>query len=261
MNKSLKGAIRKVLPRTLKQHTILGGALRGSKIVTSWHDYPGAILGSTESPLLECFAKVVGKGETWLDIGAHYGYTAIALCKLVGPTGRVFAFEPMLNTSGCIARTRSLNDLSQLTIIPMALSNSPDIAVNSLYTVRGMIDSTLSDAQGFKENFIASRLDWLWPRIAGDQMRVDGIKIDVQGMEIDVLEGMAVVARRYKPKLLIELHSGVSRPRLLDLISSIGYNRDGRAVEPLPGETDPLYADDRTYLFTPDLGQLIAQDS
>ena len=260
MDKSLKGAIRKILPRTLKQHTILGGALRGSKIVTSWHDYPGAILGSTERPLLECFAKVARKGETWLDIGAHYGYTAIALCKLVGPTGRVFAFEPMLNTSGCIARTRSLNDLSQLTIIPMALGNSPDIAVNSLYTVRGMIDSTLNGAQGFKENFVASRLDWLWPRIAGDQMRVDGIKIDVQGMEIDVLEGMAAVARRYRPKLLIELHSGVSRPRLLDLISSIGYNRDGRAVEPLPGESDPLYADDRTYLFTPDLGQRTAQE-
>jgi hypothetical protein len=37
------------------------------------------------------------------DIGAHYGYTAIALCKLVGPSRRVFAFEPMLKTAGCVS--------------------------------------------------------------------------------------------------------------------------------------------------------------
>ena len=111
MNRRLKEGLRQLFPRSLTRHRIFGGPLRGSAIVTSWYDYPAAILGRTERRLLECFANNVGKGETWLDIGAHYGYTAIALCKLVGPSGRVFAFEPMLNTAGCISRTRFLNDL------------------------------------------------------------------------------------------------------------------------------------------------------
>ena len=68
--------------------------------MTSWHDYPAAILGRTEGALLAYFAKHASSGETWLDVGAHYGYTAIALSKLVGGNGRVFAFEPMLNTAG-----------------------------------------------------------------------------------------------------------------------------------------------------------------
>ena len=251
MNGRLKEALRRFFPRSLVPHRILAGPLRASTIVTSWHDYPAAILGRTERPLLECFANNVGKGETWLDIGAHYGYTAIALSKLVGTSGHVYAFEPMLNTAGCICRTKSMNNLSQLTVIPMALGNCADLSIESLLSTRGMIDSTLQDAAGFKETFAVTRLDWLWPRIAHPDLRIDGIKIDVQGMEVQALEGMAMVVKRYQPKLLVEVHTGVSRPRLLEVITSLGYAPRGTAVDPLPGESDPLYADNRTYLFTP----------
>ncbi len=252
MNEGLKGALRRFLPRTIRRHAILGGPLRGSAIVTSWHDYPAAILGRTEGALLDYFKNHVGIGETWLDIGAHYGYTAIALSKLVGPSGRVFAFEPMLNTSGCISRTRVLNNIPQLTVVPTALGNCPDVTIESLGSVRGMIDSTISDSNGFRETFLVSRLEWLWPRIAGSDLRIHGIKIDVQGMELQVIEGMRALAKKYRPKLLVEVHKGVSRERLLDLLASIGYLPQGSAVEPLPGEVDPVYADDRTYAFIPD---------
>src|SRR5947209_667206 len=110
-NVRLKEAVRSALPAKLRPHSILAGPLRGASIYTSWHDYPGAILGTTERPLLEWFGRNVLPGETWIDIGAHYGYTAIALCRLVGPAGRVFAFEPVLSTAGCVARTRELNSL------------------------------------------------------------------------------------------------------------------------------------------------------
>jgi len=251
MNRRLKEELREFLPRGLRRHRILGGPLRGSAIVTSWHDYPAAILGRTERALLQWFQENVRSGETWLDIGAHYGYTAIALCRLVGTSGRVFAFEPMLNTAGCVSRTSFLNQLPQLTVIPMALGDCTDVAIDSLHVVKGMIDSTLQPSAEFKETFLISRLDWLWPKISAANGRIDGIKIDVQGMEIKVLEGMGEVARRYRPRLLVEVHKGVSRARLLEVMASIGYEPRGVAVEPLPGESDPLYADDRTYFFRP----------
>ena len=259
MNKRLKGQVRSILPRALRRHKILAGPLRGSSIVTSWHDYPAAILGRTERALLDYFAKNVNRGETWLDIGAHYGYTAIALSRLVGESGRVFAFEPMLNSSGCISRTRFLNKFSQLTIIPMGLGNCVDLTINSLFTVRGMIDSTLQDTTGFKESFLVSRLDWLWQRISGTDPRIHGVKIDVQGMEIQVLEGMAEVIMKYRPKLLVEIHEGVSRPKLLEVIAGLGYKTHALVIEPLPGETEPLYADNRTYGFLPGEIELVSQ--
>jgi FkbM family methyltransferase len=247
----MKERIRKFFPRSVRRHLILGGPLRGRTIVTSWHDYPAAILGRTESALLKWFERNVGEGETWLDIGAHYGYTAISLCQHVGPGGRVFAFEPMLNTAGCVTRIAALNNLPQLTVIPMALGNCADMEIRSLNVVRGMIDSTLQRQAELKERFVVARLDWLWPRISDQDRRIDGIKIDVQGMEINVLEGMADAAMRFQPKLLVELHKGVSRPKLLDIMSSIGYIPRGIPIDPLPAECTPIYADDRTYLFTP----------
>ena len=259
MQKTLKETIRLLLPRSLRRHTILRGPIRGSAIVTSWHDYPAAILGRTEGALLNYFEHNVGKGETWLDIGAHYGYTAIALSKLVGASGRVFAFEPMLNSSGCVSRTRFLNKFTQLTIVPMGLGNCADLTIDSLFTVRGMIDSTLQDTTGFKESFLVSRLDWLWPRISGTDPRIHGVKIDVQGMEIQVLEGMVEVIKKFRPKLLVEIHEGVSRPKLLELIACLGYKTHAMVIEPLPGETEPLYADNRTYGFLPREVELISQ--
>jgi FkbM family methyltransferase len=249
MNRRLKGAIRRLLPRSIGRHVILGGPLRGNLIVASWHDYPAAILGRTEIALLNHFTQIVGKGETWLDIGAHFGYTAIALSKLVGPSGRVFAFEPMLSTAGSIARTRLLNNFPQLTVIPMALANCQDLTIDSLYSERGMIDSTLEERTGFNETFVAARLDWLWPRIGGTDLRIDGIKVDVQGMEIQVLEGMTAVAKKWRPKLCVEIHKGVSRPSLLRVIASMGYKTRALPIRPLPGETEPIYADDQTYEF------------
>ena len=59
MNARLKEGLRRFFPRSLVSHKILGGPLRGSTIVTSWHDYPAAILGRTELPLLEWFARTL----------------------------------------------------------------------------------------------------------------------------------------------------------------------------------------------------------
>lgn len=137
MNYSLESLIRGILPHSIHARRILAGPLRGQRIVTSWHDYPAAILRRTERPLLDWFEKNVTTGETWLDVGAHYGYTAIALSRLVGPSGRVFAFEPMLSTAGYVSQTRRLNHFPQLTVLPIALAAPHSSELKQLPTVRG----------------------------------------------------------------------------------------------------------------------------
>lgn len=248
MNPQLKFFLRRLLPKTIRAQRILGGPLRGLHIVTSWHDYPAAILGRTESRLLDWFTQNVKPGETWLDVGAHYGYTAIALSRLVGPSGRVFAFEPMLSTAGYVSQTRRLNHFPQLTVLPLALAAPENLELKRLPTVRGMVDSTIQVGE-WKETILVTRLDWLWHLICGRQQQVDGIKIDVQGMEIEVLQGMPELLKAYKPKLAVEVHHGVDRSELLGLIEAVGYSRCGAPIEPIEGEIEPLYLDDRSYAF------------
>lgn len=249
MAPSFKTSMRRFLPRQVAPQRIWNGPLKGYTIVTSWHDYPAAILGYTERPLLAWFAANAKPGETWLDIGAHYGYTAIALSQLVGPHGRVFAFEPTLSTVGYLSQTRLCNDLSQLIILPYALGVTADLEVKQLPTTRGMVDSTIQQGE-WLETIHVAKLDWLWPRINGGQAQIQGVKIDVQGMEIDVLQGMLETLRLCQPRLVVEVHRGVDRAELLTLLESAGYSRYAIPVEPIQGEVEPQYVDDRSYAFT-----------
>lgn len=251
---SFKFVIRKALPKNIRAHRIWSGLLRGERIVTSWHDYPAAILGYTERPLLNWFAQHAQPGQTWLDIGAHYGYTAIALSRLVGESGRVFAFEPMLSTAGYVTQTRQLNNFPQLTVVPFGLAMPETLEIISLPVTRGMVDSTIARTKDearteWLETIMVTRFDWLWPRICGNEPRIDGVKIDVQGMEIEVLTGMMDTLRSEHPKLVVELHRGVDRDKFLRTIKSAGYACDAIPIEPVAGEVSPLYMDDHSYFF------------
>src|SRR5882762_4569825 len=79
----LKAFLRNFLPRQVRAHRILAGPLRGRKMVTSWYHNFTSLTGRTEPDVNSWFAKTVREGETWLDIGANYGYTALALAGLV----------------------------------------------------------------------------------------------------------------------------------------------------------------------------------
>lgn len=258
MNPALKNTLRQFLPRTLKPHSIYGGPLRAYRIVTSWYDYPAAILGYTERPLLDWFAQNVHAGETWLDIGAHYGYTALALAHHVGAQGRVFAFEPMLTSAGCIAQTRRLNQLDRLTVLPIALGDASLLHIEQLPVVRGMLDSTLAHnssgtEHAWEETLLVVALDTLWTTIAGADTHLHGIKLDVQGMELHVLRGMQELLCAQRPRLVVEVHAGVSRPELLGFLKSVGYTHSAVAIEPVAGETSAQFHDDKSYYFAPDV--------
>lgn len=246
----LKHYLRYLLPRGIHRHRVLFGHFRGRHIVTSWYDYPAAILGYTERPLISWFTDNVGINETWLDIGAHYGYTAIALSELVGKHGRVFAFEPMISTAGYVTQTRFANGFTHLIVVPYALSDVNDLILDQLPTVRGMVDSTIQN-NNWHETILVASLDWLWPRICGDSRQIDGIKIDVQGMEMEVIRGMQEVLHTYKPKLVLEFHTGVDREEILELLEGCGYSRFAIPIEPLNGEKEPAFLDDRSYAFWP----------
>ena len=111
----------------MRRHRILRGPLRGKLIRAAWRNYPRAILGSAEPALVRWLLANVRSGETWLDVGAHYGYTTLAICSSVGPDGRVFAFEPSVRTAGFLAATKLDNRLEQLVIVPVGLGDQPPL--------------------------------------------------------------------------------------------------------------------------------------
>jgi FkbM family methyltransferase len=255
MPSKLKAFLRNFLPHQVRAHRILAGPLRGRKMVTSWYHNFSSLTGRTEPDVNSWFAKTARPGETWLDIGANYGYTALSLAGLVGTSGRVFAFEPQLATCGCLSETVRINGLSQIAVVPMALGTTRSLELRQ-FEISGSMVVGCGTAEGPLETVMVANLDWLWPRISGDRKQIDGVKIDVQGMELDVLSGMKRLLKTYTPKLIVELHPGVNRDALLDLLESCGYQRHG---VPVYSSADTLYRDNLSYAFTAAANSMEAQ--
>jgi FkbM family methyltransferase len=230
---------------------VLSGQLRGLRIVTSWHDYPAAICGYTERKLTEWLLDHARPGETWLDVGANCGYTSLALCRAVGGDGWVYAFEPALSTAACLERTGRSNRFVQLVAMPMALSDAPNLSVLRFATDRGMIDSQISsDDPDAMAQIVAVSLDAIWEGIAPPDPRIHGIKIDVQGMELEAMRGMEQTLARYQPKVVLEIHPDVPRDEILALLDRCGYGTDPIAID----ETLGAFLDPRSnanFVFLP----------
>ena len=248
----IKHLIRSVLPRRVRPRQIVAGPMQGSTLVTSWHDYPAGLLGRTERPLLEWFARHARPGETWIDVGAYCGYTAFALARLVGPAGRVFSFEPVATTAHCVAQGRMLNGLNQVTVLPVGLSATETLEMRRLGITHGMADATLPPAAAEAVVDVPLvRFDWIWPLVHRGNPAIHGVKIDVQGMELEALAGMLESLNQWRPHVVVELHPGVSRERVVAVMADAGYSREAIAVEPVQGEETPLFIDDRSYAFYP----------
>jgi len=212
--------------------------------MTSWHDYPSGILGRAEPALIDWFKKSARPRETWLDLGAHYGYTTLALCQLVGGSGRVFAFEPLLSTVGHLAATRSLNQLAQLTIVPFAVGDTEEITPVSVSPRKGMAQPTGPEGEGrWLDTVYCIALDKIWNRLCGSDETISGIKMDVEGMEVEVLKGMIGILRKHRPKLVIEVHAsrGVHLASLAPLLREAGYDGEGRPIETSTEAADRSY--------------------
>lgn len=245
-----KNFARRFLPRTVRPYRILSGQLRGMKIVTSCYEYPAAILGYAEKALLDFFSRTVKGGQTWLDVGAHYGYTSLSLCRLAGNEGHIFAFEPALSTAGYLNMTKRINHLSQLTILPMALSDKETMEILELPFTRGMVDSTFESKTGL-ERLICISLDWLWPQICTPIYKIHGIKIDVQGMEINVLAGMQQTLLKDRPILVIEIHKKVNRSEFIAALASAGYQNKGISLNTGVALEPEDFRDNHSYVFYP----------
>lgn len=77
--------------------------------------------GYWEMWVTEAMLRVIRPGMTCLDIGANLGYFSVLMADLVGPTGRVLAFEPNLDMASRARRSLSINGMSWATLHEVAL--------------------------------------------------------------------------------------------------------------------------------------------
>jgi FkbM family methyltransferase len=155
-------------------------------------------------------ARLVRQGMTAIDIGANRGWYTVLLSRLVGPAGSVHAFEPDRTALSQLRRNISLNSFcSNVEVHEQAISGSIGHAVfwSQADTVFSRLaegaDRSASGSNAIRYQVETIRLDDFLVARALD--RVDFIKCDVEGAEVQVLDGLLpAITRGLRPVLLIE---------------------------------------------------------
>jgi FkbM family methyltransferase len=263
----LKGLIRAITPPIIygllaklyyrfahayhpRWYQIEGGILEGRSIfldarTDSWQRQ--MVQGTYDRELFEYAKDLDLSGKAIFEVGAHFGFHAMCFAELVGPDGRVYAFEP-----------NNFNRDRMRTI----LSRNPDLDARI-----ALHDLAVSDKSGTARFYFSqdvetgvssgSKLGDVYPKLGDEAFRDSGfipqtvrtitldelsllgikdipalVKLDVEGAECLVLSGAQRMLREHRPILLIEIHSILNMLRAGLLLTRCDYSMELIKEEP-----------------------------
>jgi FkbM family methyltransferase len=167
---------------------------------------------------VDVFRQCLGPGDVALDIGANFGSHTLPLARLVGPSGRVFAFEPQRILFQILCGNIALNELPNVHALPVALGRAAGSAKVPALDYSGANNfGGVSLVSGHGEDVPVVTLDQL------DVTKAKLIKIDVEGMELDVLAGAKATLARCRPILYVENDRAANAEALVAHVRDEGY--------------------------------------
>jgi FkbM family methyltransferase len=175
------------------------------------------------------FDLIVQPGTTVLEIGANIGAHTVALSRLVGAVGAVYAFEPQRLVFQVLCANLALNSCPNVFTYQAAVG----ARVGTLLVPP--LDPDASNNFGGLSLSGATQGECV-PVLTVDGLNLgacDFIKVDVEGMEAEVLRGAAATIKRFRPMLYLENDRAGESAELIGLVQSYGYR--------LYWHTPPLY--------------------
>ncbi len=175
------------------------------------------------------FEKLLTRGMTVVDVGANIGYYTLLAARLVGVKGRVFAFEPEPENYALLIRNIKLNDYKNIVPEKKAVSSrtgKAELFINKETGAHGF----LPERENIKGVTTVETVS-LDEYFKGRESPIDVIKIDVEGAELEVLNGMRnVVGKNDSLKIFTEVFwpAGTQKTRppaqkYLDSLVKLGF--------------------------------------
>jgi FkbM family methyltransferase len=172
-----------------------------------------------------------GDGVVAIDCGANIGVHTIEWARLMTSWGRVIAFEAQEKIFYALAGNIILNNCLNATVKHSAVGAScgfieipePNYLIPSSYGSFELQKKQNNEYIGQNINYKNTQKISLVSIDSLNLERVDFIKIDVEGMEEDVLEGSKDTILKFKPILMIEIIKS-NKDKILSALESIGYS-------------------------------------
>jgi FkbM family methyltransferase len=206
--------------------------------------------GFWEAWVTLAIARYLQPGMWCVDVGANYGYYTLLMAAACGPEGRVVACEPNpILTETYLPQNLALNGFYHgVEICPKVIGNLDDQTVDFVLHDGDFATSSL-ERWAYAHRREAVRVPAITlDRLCADWPRLDLVKIDAEGAEALVWEGMQATLRRFPhAAIVIELHLQRDPPQTVGFMHEIeraGYplrsiNYDGDIV---PVEADTILA-------------------
>ncbi len=224
ISRLLKRALTLAWYRPGTVHRILLGPMRGMRFKCSENTGLAALYSGNERANQAVYAEVVRPGDTVVDAGANWGVHSLYLGRLTGPKGRVHAFEPHPQVLGELRWHIEHNHLEQVTLHGHGLLDMEC----TMPFVLGDNSKTSHIASSSEASPPESRVDvpfkTLDSVVASESIAaIRLIKIDVEGAEGRMLQGAKETIRRFKPHLVVELHSPEQDLEVARVLTEWGY--------------------------------------
>lgn len=200
---------------------ILHGRLRGQWWIAGAGNH-GCWLGGYERRMRRAFEQRVAPGSVVFDLGAHAGFYTLLASVLVGPRGKVFAFEPLPDNLLFLRRHLELNGVDNVTVLQRAVSDGSGTAPFRRAASRSM--GRIEEHGSLRVQTVS--LDEL---VAGGEVPPpDFIKIDIEGAEAVALAGARATLQRSHPTIFLATHGAERQRACRRLLEGIGYG-----IEPI----------------------------
>jgi FkbM family methyltransferase len=187
---------------------VRNGVAQGLKF-NAGESCPELALGTYEIPIQKIFAQHLKAGDTFYDIGANVGFFSIIAAKLVGDTGKVYAFEPGEGNAQSVRHNAELNNFSQIEVIAKAVSDRSGAGQLLLAKYSGGHTLAVADAPPDLAGEVTVDLVSIDDLIAQNKIQPPNfVKVDVEGAELDVLKGMIETIKTYQPTVIYEIDDG-----------------------------------------------------
>jgi len=161
------------------------------------------LTGCYEPPTARVIATLLNPNDTFIDIGANSGFFTLLASHCVGSNGRVLAFEPVPSMRSRLQGNLSLNAAENVVIHDIALSNQ---AGEQLFHEGPTGHKGLSSLRSLTNEATTFSVKTMpLDDLLDDKFAVNLIKIDVEGAEQLVLNGMKQLLARQKPHIVIEV--------------------------------------------------------
>jgi FkbM family methyltransferase len=158
----------------------------------------------------QVLTKLLGEGDTLIDIGANHGSFSIVASKLVGKTGLVVAVEPQPRLAKAVKKSLAKNSLGHFQVYPVAVGNTEG-------EIELLLPKGTSGSAGiFPEHSATHDYEAVkvpikrfadlapWQNFPGKVV----LKLDIEGSESAFLAGAKPMIMALKPPLIIEIHPG-----------------------------------------------------